>query len=125
MRKFEIKTWKEIVPKFDGEKRVGTEDVDWSLLKSLGILLQNKDPKDMPRGLDNFRLMGRLDKAFKKAEKTNMLELEEQDYKFLKDMIEKDIPSIWGQNPNILESIGEFVEVKSELSKEEEEKKPE
>jgi len=62
--------------------------------------------------LDNFRLMGRIDKAFKKAEKDKELILEEQDYKFLKDMVEKDIPAAWGANPNILKNIEEFVELK-------------
>lgn len=117
MRKIKIETWKEKIPIFDdkGEPIPGkTEEVNWSLLKTINILIQNKDPKEMPRGLDNFRMMGRLDKAFKKVDKEGVLILEEQDYKFLKDMVTKDIPAIWGANPNIIKSIEEFVELKQE-----------
>lgn len=112
MRKIKIQTWKETVPKFEGENTVGTEDVDWNLIKSLNILLQNKKPEEMPRGLDKFRLFGRLIKAFDKAEKSGILELEEVDYKFLKESIEKDIPSFWARNPNVLKSVEEFLDCK-------------
>ena len=120
MRKIKIKSWTENIPsKFDEEgKVVGTETVDWSILRSINILLSNKKPEETPKGIDGFRTMGRLSKAFDKAEKSKVLELEEQDYKFLSDTISKDIPSVWGSNPNILASIEEFLEAKSEDSKE-------
>ncbi len=111
MRKIKIVSWKERVPKFKGEKAVGTEEVDWNLLKSLNILISNRDPQSIPKGLDQFRFMGRLAKAFEKAEKSGMLELEEQDYNVLKNIIETNIPDVWGQNPNILNSIEEFMSV--------------
>jgi len=117
MKKIKITVWKETIPVFDkkGIQTGETEEVDWSLLKALEILINNKKPEEMPRGLDKFRMMGRIDKAFDKANKSNELILEEQDYKFLKDSIEKDIPSTWGKNPNILKSIEEFLEAQSEI----------
>lgn len=117
MKKIQIETWKERVPKQEGD---GVEEVDWNILKSLNILIANRDPQSIPKGLGQFRFMGRLARAFEKAEKTNILDLEETDYNELKKIIESNIPDVWGQNPNILKSIEEFVDIKSEDEKEDE-----
>jgi len=106
MRKVKIEKWKVKGP--DGK------DMDESLLTALNVLIAGKDPKDMPRGLDQFRTMNRLIKAFDKADKSGVLTLEEVDYKFLKDSVEKDIPSIWGGNENISKAIEAFLESKEE-----------
>ena len=109
MRKIKIEKWKSNVPVYEGEKIVGSKEKDESLLTALNVLIVNKKPEDMPRGLDKFRLFGRLSKAFEKAEKTEVLELEEADYSFLKDTLEKDIPSSWGMNLNISKAIEDFL----------------
>lgn len=113
MRKIEIKTWKSKVPIVEGEgenrKIVGTEDKDENLLMALNALIGQKDPREMPKGLDNFRLFNRLNKAFTRAEETGELILEESDYIFLKDIIEKDIPSSWGLNKPLYEAIDAFM----------------
>jgi len=115
MRKIEIKKWKSKVPKYDDEgKIVGTEDKDEDLLVAFNVLIANKKPEDMPRGLDKFRTFGRLSKAFEKADETGFLELEEVDYKFLKDSIEKDVPASWGMNQNIMNAMEEFLDAKAE-----------
>ncbi|MFW9872056.1 MAG: hypothetical protein ACFFG0_03065 [Candidatus Thorarchaeota archaeon] len=115
MRKIKIEKWKSKVPKYDDEgKIVGTTEKDETLLDAINVLIGSKDPKDMPRGLDNFRTMSRLSKAFEKAEKTNVLELEEADYKFIKDDLEKNIPSSWGMNQNIMNAVEEFLNAKAE-----------
>jgi hypothetical protein len=66
----------------------------------------------MPKGLDTFRLFHRLANSFEKAETSNVLELEDGDYLFLKNMIERDIPSVWAMNKNINEVIEEFLNAK-------------
>jgi len=115
MRKIKIETWKSKIPKYDDEgKVVGTEEKDETLLDAINVLIANKDPKDMPRGLDNFRTMGRLSKAFEKADKSKVLELEEVDYKFIKDDLEKNIPSTWGMNQNIMKAVEDFLNAKQE-----------
>jgi len=115
MRKIKIKKWKSKFPKYDDEgKIVGTEEKDEDLLVAMNVLIANKKPEEMTRGLDKFRTFGRLSKAFDKADKTGTLELEEVDYKFLKETIEKDIPASWGMNQKIMEAIEEFLEAKSE-----------
>ena len=86
-------------------------DVEDSTISALSVLLNSKKPEELPRGIDKFRLFGRLSKAFDEAEKTDILNLEEGDYQFLKSIIEKDIPSIWGMNPNIINVIEEFLKV--------------
>ena len=111
MRKIKIETWKSNVPVYgeDGKTIVDTQEKDEDLLTALNVLIANKDPKDMPRGLDKFRLFGRISKAFTKAEETKVLELEESDYSFLKESVEKDTPASWGMNENILKAIEGFL----------------
>jgi hypothetical protein len=105
MRKIQIEKWKVKTP--EGE-------VDESILSILNALINNKRPDEMPRGLDNFRLMKRLVIVFDKAEENGVLELEEPEYKFLKLMMEKDIPSFWGTNKNISQAVDNFLETKQE-----------
>jgi len=104
MRKVKIEKWK-------AKDREGKE-YDESLLTVLNVLINNKKPEEMPRGLDKFRTFSRLIKAFDKAEKSGVLELEETDYKFLKESVEKDIPSIWGANENVSKAVEAFLDAK-------------
>ena len=120
MRKIKLEKWKSNVPVYgeDGITVVGTKEKDEDLLTALNVLIANKKPEEMPRGIDKFRLFGRLSKAFEKADKSRVLELEEIDYSFLKGSIEKDCPASWGMNQNISKAIEAFLEAKSEDSQE-------
>lgn len=106
MRKVKIEKWKSRMPD-------GTE-AEENLLMALNVLIANKKPEDIPRGIDKFRLFGRIAKAFEKAEKTKILELEEADYSFLKKAIESDVPSVWGMNPELTKAIESFLNAKEE-----------
>jgi len=106
MRNIKIKSWV--------SKDKNGSELNESLIEMLSVLISSKKPEEMPRGLDNFRLMGRLSKSFDKAKKDNLLTLEEADYKFLNDTIMKDIPSLWGANPNMQEAVDSFVNAKQE-----------
>lgn len=106
MRKIEITKWKAT----DAEGK----EVEESILKVLNILIIGKKPEDIPRGIDKYRLFGRLAKAFDNAEKEGVLILEEADYSFLKKTIESDVPSIWALNPSITEAIDAFLTAKEE-----------
>jgi len=116
MRRIKIERWKSKVPiknekgEFTGDFKMQDED----LLMVLNVLIANKRPEQIPRGLDKFRLFNRLSKAFEKADRTGVLELEEGDYEFLRSSIEKEIPSTWGLNPNISKAIEEFMNAKQE-----------
>ena len=116
MRKIKIEEWKANVPKFgeDGKTIIGTEQKGENLLTALNVLLASKKPEEIPRGLDKFRLFGRLSKSFEKADKSKILSLEEGDYSFLKNMIEKDVPSLWGMNENLSKAIEDFLNAKEE-----------
>ena len=106
MRNIKIKNWA-------AKDKDGVE-VKESLVEMLSVMIAMKKPEDMPRGLDNFRLMGRLAKAFDKAKENKILILEETDYKFLNDSIFKEIPSVWGTNHNMMEAVESFVNAKQE-----------
>jgi len=110
MKCIEVKKWKS---KIINEKKE-IEEIEEDTLKVLTVLVNLKRPEDMPKGLDSFRIMNRLSKAFDKADKSGKLELELVDYKFLKDIIEKDIPSAWGRNPNITDAIDSFLSPRDE-----------
>jgi len=109
MRKIKIEKWMSKVPIYKDGKIVGKEDKDETLLDVINILIANKKPEEMPKGLDNFRTMSRLSKAFEKAENTGFLELEEVDYKFVKDDLVKNIPSAWGMNQYIMKAVEGFL----------------
>jgi len=100
MKKVKILRW--LVKLQDGE-------VEDSTLTVLKALINFTKPEEMPRGLDNFNLFKRLSEAFDKAEKNNLLELEDYDYTTLKRMIEKNIPSFWGMNKDITKVIDLFI----------------
>lgn len=103
MRKITVNKWK---VNFEGK------EIEESLLSALSVLITSRKPELQPKGLDKFRIYGRLAKAFDKAEETGVLELEESEYKFLKDIIEEDIPSVWGSNKNISQAIDSFLDAK-------------
>ncbi len=106
MRKINLEVW--------NAKDSKGKDIEEDLLVALGVLIANKKPEEMPRGLDKFRTFSRLSKAFENAEKSRVLELEEFDYKFLKDEIENSIPSSWGMNKDISKAIEDFLDAKEE-----------
>jgi len=114
MRKIKIEKWKSHLPKYENGEIVGTVEKEETLLDAINVLIANKKPEEMPKGLDNFRLMGRLSKAFEKADETGFLELEEVDYQFVKEDLEKNIPSTWGMNLNIMKAVENFLNVKEE-----------
>jgi len=106
MRKIEIGKWKE--PNAEGK------EIEVTLLNIINALIGNRKPEQMGRGVDGFRTMNRLAKAFDKAEKSKILELEEIDYKSLKEIVEKDIPDAWGFNKDISEAIERFLNAEPE-----------
>jgi len=113
MRKIKVVSWVEKNPQTK-------EDIETDTTSLLDMMVKMQKPEDQPRGIDLFRTMNRLVKAFDKAKKTKELILEETDYKFLKDNIEKNIPAMWGGIEKANEAIEEFMEAKSEESKKEE-----
>ena len=119
MRKIKLEKSKSQVPVYgeDGQTIVDTKEQDEDLLTVLNHLISSKRPEEMPRGLDKFRLFSRLAKAFDKADKSRILELEDVDYTFLKESIEKDMPASWGMNQNISKAVEGVLEVKLENSK--------
>ena len=116
MRKIAIETWKVRAPEYDqaGKQTGKTKEMEENLITILETLLMLKKPEDMPRGLDEFRLKGRLAKAFDSAKEKGELVLEETDYSFLKKTIEKDIPSNWGLSENIQKAVETFLETDEE-----------
>ena len=109
MRKIEIKQWKNKDP----EGKVTDED----FIMVLKLLLTSQTAEYTIKGIDKFRLFGRLSNAFENSEETKVLELEEGDYSFLKGLIEKEIPSKWGMKKEVLENVELFMDSKPEESK--------
>jgi len=103
MRKIKVDYW-------EVKNNEGTEMKE-NIISVLSVLLSNKKPEELPKGIENFRIFNRIATSFDKAEKTNELILEEQDYLFLKQIVEKDIPAMWALNPNIKKAIDEFLNV--------------
>jgi len=106
MRKIKIVAWK--APSFNG----GEADED--LLLAINALVGAKRAEEIPRGIISFQIMNKVGKAFDDASSTGILALEEREYKFLKDIVEKDIPSTWGLNKNLSQAINDFLNAKEE-----------
>jgi len=106
MRNIKVEEW--TVRAADGK------EVKEDLLMLLSLLVTNKKPEELPRGLEQFKLFTKITKAFEKAQETKILVLEEDTYKFLKATVEKDIPSIWGANANIVSAVNAFLDAKEE-----------
>lgn len=98
MRKIKVKSWKE-----NGE--------DQDIISLINIVLRIPDAPNSPglAGIDNFRTYSRLDGAFKKAEKTNELELQESDWVYIKDQLDKKVPASWGLMADVAEAIESFM----------------
>lgn len=116
MKKVKISEWEFETPVIgeDGKPTTEKKTVKENTLVVLNVLLNLKKPEELPRGLDKFRLFSRLSKAFDKAEKSKVLELDDADHSFLKNIIENEIPSVWGANKNICKAIDDFLEAKEE-----------
>ena len=115
MRKIKVDKWKARLPVTNEEGVVvDTKEMDEDLLVALNNLVGGKKPEEMPRGIEKFRLFSKISLAFEKADKTGVLELEEREYTFLKETIDKDIPASWGMNKNIMKAITAFLEAKDE-----------
>lgn len=103
MREIKLFNWKEPDPK-DPKKE---KNVD--LIEVLKILIYARDPQKMFTGIDKHRFFGRLGKAFEKAEKTRVLELEEGDYSQLKKIVEEDVKGDWGLSKDINKAVEDFL----------------
>lgn len=106
MRKIKLNKWLE-------KDREGKEN-DTDLRNIITIMVGNQKPDEMPRGIDNFRTMNRISNAFEKADADGELVLEETEYTYIKKILEKGIPAIWGANKDISEAIDAFFEAKGE-----------
>jgi hypothetical protein len=110
MRRIKLNVWKELIIDESG-KAVETEV---SLLSAVSSLINNTDPAQMPRGLDKFRIFHRINDAFLKAEASKELVLEEAEYKFIRDILDRDVPANWGAHPDISKAIMDFIDAKEE-----------
>lgn len=100
MRRIEVKKWSE--PTANGV-------VEQNTLKMLEVVFTYVPDKDIPKGFKHFSSFARIGDAFKKAEITGLLELEEAEYKLLKDMVERFVPAGWALNQGIADAVNSFV----------------
>jgi len=93
------------------------EDAEENTVQLLSFLLNNADPRAIPTGFSQFRIFGKISKAFEKVEKALpkangkdvILELGSGEYLFLKGLVEKNIPAQWGANENIVKAVEAFM----------------
>ncbi len=107
MKEIKVSKWKEKVLDNGIEK-----EVEVNLLTALTVLVNQAPPESLKKGFDHFRTFNRIARAFDSAEKTGELILDDIDYAFLKDLVEKNIPSSWGRNVEIFSAIDNFMNVK-------------
>ena len=96
MRKFKVGSWEE-GPKGDKQKV--------TIIDVIKNLMNSQDPTKVPRGIDKFRTFSRLSKAFDESEKTGFVEVEQADFRFLKDLVEKDIPAKFALMSEVTDAV--------------------
>ena len=106
MYKIKINKWK--------SKLSTGKELEEDLLMALNVLIGSKDPAKMPRGIEKFRIFGKIANAFDKATETDILELESREFQFLKGIIETDVPSLWAMNADLSKAVTDFLEAKEE-----------
>lgn len=83
----------------------GDKEFEENITNVLTALLSFKDPKTLPTGFKQALMFSRILKAFENKE--NLI-LDDEDYNFLKKMVETDTPTIWGSNHNIMKALEDF-----------------
>lgn len=115
MREVKVRRWSVK----DSEGKVRKE----STIDVIEGLMRNTDPREAPKGWDQFRLYNKIKKAIDAADKTNVLKMEDDVYIFIKALVEKGVPAQWGLNDDIYGVIDDIMNAKSVDSEEKEEKK--
>jgi len=104
MRSIKVKKWKSPGP--------DSKEIEETTISLIHVLLMSGDPKDMPKGLDKFRLFNRIAKACDTADKSGTLVFEEADFLFIEKCIKDGVPAVWGTNKAISEAVEEFLATK-------------
>jgi len=119
MRKIKIENWIEKSTDLDGT----IVETETSILNLIKLMLNVPDEQGKGlTGLDQFRTFARLDGAFKVAEKSNILELTEGDWVYVKNKMEKNVPARWGMIPEAAQAIEDFMGAEKQEKKEEKKK---
>lgn len=61
------------------------------------------------RGFDKFRQLQRIAKAVDERKDKKLIELEDEDYKFLKGIVKQHVPAQWGLNKKIGPAVEELI----------------
>lgn len=100
MKKFNVENWPVIV---NGEEK------QENIVSVLTALFSHKDPSTLPRGFAQAVMFNRFLTAFKEAETSKELVLDDVDYDFLKKLVEEETPAVWGASPNVMKALKDFV----------------
>jgi hypothetical protein len=124
-----IKSWKIVVKEVDtsdicktcGQPKIVEKEVKESLCSAIYALITDKSAQE--KGYKEFLQIGRISEALRNADKSEILELDDTAYIFLRDYMEKNIPRVWAARKEVMDAVDEFMELKNK--KKEEEKKEE
>ena len=106
MRTIKNHKWKEKAKGPDGK----SVEVESDLVNAIINLIAGMNEERIPRGISKFRMFNGLKKALEKAKKSGELILDELQYKFVRELIENEVPAIWAGNEDITNAIEAFLE---------------
>ena len=104
MKKMNIVKWK--AKGMDGKD----SGVEQSIIDIMTIVL-SRASNSMGSGIDQFRFIHRLSEVFDNAEKTDMLEMEDNDYNKMSDLMKNHLPAGLGFSENIYKEIEAFLKL--------------
>jgi hypothetical protein len=104
MKKIKLINWTE---EFVTEGKTETKEANIKNL--LNFLLNHHDPrKNLLKGMDNFRALGRIRKVLD-SDKKDFLEFENSDYLLLRKLVEEEIPAGFSDIQGLPEAVEEFL----------------
>lgn len=78
----------------------------------LEMLLKNMDVSEVPKGMETFKIFSELKETFDRSRLSDELVFTDASYIFLKNIVERSIPSSLGMNPDVVVAIGDFINAK-------------
>lgn len=110
-RRIEIRHWK--------EKRANiNEEVEASTIGLITNMIAAIPPQKLPRGVESFKVVNRLQKSLEAAKDKKELVLEEDVYRFLMDHCMAEIDPRWGMMPDVSKAVLDIVYAVEEDSNE-------
>ena len=89
-------------------RRWTTDGKEETTMGMINALIMNTPPAELPQGIEAYRILGRIAKAFDDVT-DEILQLDDSDYDFIKEKVDKRIPAVWAFSKEISAAVDGFL----------------